>query len=203
MPPTAVAPSPPPGYPPYQYPPHPQFLPLAPNGLPLADFGQRLLAYLLDSLIVGLVGTVLVIPLYLWWILAILTRMEAAAQPPAPGVADPALAWVGELLLLTVGLFAAVLVVTMLLTYLYHVEMMFRSGRTLGKRVMKLQVVPVAAGANLTRRHAVRRWVVQWGGGTFIPFFSYLDGLWQLWDKPLRQCLHDKLAQTVVIRLPG
>ena len=28
----------------------------------------------------------------------------------------------------------------------------------------------------------------------------WLDGLWQLWDKPLRQCLHDKAADTVVVK---
>jgi hypothetical protein len=35
----------------------------------------------------------------------------------------------------------------------------------------------------------------------FIPFLGLIDGLWQLWDKPLQQCLHDKAAQTVVVKL--
>ena len=34
-----------------------------------------------------------------------------------------------------------------------------------------------------------------------MPFFSYLDGLWQLWDKPFLQTLHDKAAQTVVVKV--
>jgi hypothetical protein len=28
-----------------------------------------------------------------------------------------------------------------------------------------------------------------------------VDGLWQLWDKPFQQCLHDKAAGTVVVKL--
>jgi len=28
-----------------------------------------------------------------------------------------------------------------------------------------------------------------------------VDGLWQLWDKPFQQCLHDKAAGTVGVKL--
>jgi RDD family len=31
--------------------------------------------------------------------------------------------------------------------------------------------------------------------------FGLLDSLWLLWDKPHRQCLHDKVADTVVIKV--
>ena len=33
------------------------------------------------------------------------------------------------------------------------------------------------------------------------PFLGYLDGFWQLWDKPYRQCLHDKWPRTVVVKV--
>ena len=36
-----------------------------------------------------------------------------------------------------------------------------------------------------------------------MPFLSYVDGLWQLWDKPYQQTLHDKAAKTVVIKVPS
>ena len=39
-----------------------------------------------------------------------------------------------------------------------------------------------------------KRFLVQDVAGSFVPFFSWLDGLWQLWDKPYQQCLHDKFA---------
>jgi hypothetical protein len=28
-----------------------------------------------------------------------------------------------------------------------------------------------------------------------------IDGFWQLWDKPFQQTLHDKAAQTVVVKV--
>jgi hypothetical protein len=35
-----------------------------------------------------------------------------------------------------------------------------------------------------------------------VPFFNLLDGLWMLWDKPYLQALHDKAADTAVIKVP-
>jgi hypothetical protein len=48
---------------------------------------------------------------------------------------------------------------------------------------------------------AAKRYLVQHVAGTFVPFFSYIDGFWQLWDKPYLQTLHDKAAQTVVVKV--
>jgi uncharacterized RDD family membrane protein YckC len=96
--------------------------------------------------------------------------------------------------------FLLVLVLALLITYIYEVEMMFRSGQTVGKRVMKIRVIPLDPALPLTRVHAVRRFLVQQGSG-LVPGLNWVDGLWQLWDKPYRQCLHDKFATTVVIKL--
>jgi uncharacterized RDD family membrane protein YckC len=85
--------------------------------------------------------------------------------------------------------------------YVYYVEMMYRSGQTVGKKVMKVRVVPIDPHGTLTRTMAAKRYVVEFIGGIVIPFFSYLDGLWQLWDKPYQQTLHDKYAQTVVVKV--
>jgi hypothetical protein len=32
-------------------------------------------------------------------------------------------------------------------------------------------------------------------------YVGLLDPLWCLWDKPYRQCLHDKPAKTVVVKV--
>jgi hypothetical protein len=39
-------------------------------------------------------------------------------------------------------------------------------------------------------------------GCYFVPGLYYLDGLWQLWDKPYQQCLHDKWPRTGVVKVP-
>jgi uncharacterized RDD family membrane protein YckC len=177
-------------------------VPRAPDGQPLANFGHRFLAYLLDTVIIVVVSMVVIVPLYVAFLFAVFSWTEAATGP-ANGPPDaPVGQAVGQIFLLMIGMLAVVLAVMALLTYVYYVEMMFRSGQTIGKRVVKLRVVTLD-GKQLTRGDATRRWLVQWGGGSLIPFFSYLDGLWQLWDKPFQQCLHDKFANTVVVKLPG
>jgi len=48
---------------------------------------------------------------------------------------------------------------------------------------------------------AFKRYLVQHVATFFVPGLNWIDGLWQLWDKPYRQCLHDKFAETLVIKL--
>lgn len=192
----------PPPAPPHGYLAQPPPAPVAPSGQPLAEFWQRLVAYLIDGLIVSAVLMILILPLYIGWIVWFMSRVEQleAREPVPAGEPDPVAAELGTAMLLFFGLFAAMIVLTLVASYVYFVEMMFRTGQTLGKKVMKIRVVPLDPVARLTRGDAARRWLVQWAGGTFIPLFSYLDGLWQLWDRPYRQCLHDKFPQTTVVR---
>jgi uncharacterized RDD family membrane protein YckC len=100
-----------------------------------------------------------------------------------------------------IGLIVAEVLVALLIAYLYDVEMMLGSGQTIGKRIMKLRIVPVDPAATLTRGMAAKRYLVEHVVAVFVPGFNLLDGLWQLWDKPHRQCLHDKFAQTVVVKV--
>lgn len=169
--------------------------PLSPGGQPLADFGTRLLAYLIDVAIITAVALVLFVPVLLVFVL---TRMDelTALEPygPEPDVFGD---FVVPLLLLELGLILLVLAVN----YVYYVEMLHRSGQTVGKRVMKVRVVPFDPAATITRTMAAKRYLVEFIAGGFLPFFNYVDGLWQLWDKPYQQTLHDKFAQTVVIKV--
>jgi uncharacterized RDD family membrane protein YckC len=172
-------------------------VPVSPGGAPLADFGTRLLAYLIDSAILVAVTAVVAVPAF---IIFFLTAASPALDDTDANGNIPPDAFAGFFvggLLLEAGLFVFVLAVT----YLYEVEMMWRVGQTVGKRVMKLRVVPLDPRLRLTRGMAAKRWAVQYAAGSFIPVFGYLDGLWQLWDKPFLQTLHDKAAQTVVIKV--
>jgi uncharacterized RDD family membrane protein YckC len=171
---------------------------LAPNGQPLASFGDRFLAFLIDAAVMTGVALLLLIPTTI--------LMFAVIMPSALGVgpdgsyAEPnVFAFVLPMLALQFGLVIMLLAVY----YVYFVEMMFRTGQTLGKRVMKLRIIPLDPRLSLDRGIATRRYLVQYLAGSFVPFLNYLDGLWQLWDKPYQQCLHDKFAQTVVVKVPG
>ena len=79
--------------------------------------------------------------------------------------------------------------------------MLLRSGQTIGKKALKIRVVPLDPAATLTRGMLAKRYLIEFVVGVVVPFFQYLDGLWQLWDKPYLQTLHDKVAETVVIKV--
>ncbi|MEU6078051.1 RDD family protein [Micromonospora sp. NPDC047074] len=173
---------------------------VAPNGQPLASFGDRLLAALIDGALSALVAMLLFLPpfLILWWdMMTELTRTNPdgtlAETDPSSFLTDFML----PILLLELGL----MVVMIGLYWLYHVEYMKRTGQTFGKRVMKLRIVPLDPAATLDRRMAGKRYAVQYVAAMLLPGLSYLDGLWQLWDKPWQQCLHDKFAGTVVVKV--
>jgi uncharacterized RDD family membrane protein YckC len=183
------------GPPPF-YPPPPA---LSPGGAPLADFGSRLLAALIDGAILTGVAMIIVLPVFFT---VFFTRMTDVinSTDPATGQPDPATVFSGfflPLLLLELGLIAFTLVIY----YFYYVEMLFRSGQTVGKKALKIRIVPLDPSATLTRGMAAKRYLVEFGVSVLVPFFQYLDGLWQLWDKPYQQTLHDKFAQTVVIKV--
>ncbi|MEG3636173.1 RDD family protein [Micromonospora palythoicola] len=173
---------------------------LGPGGQPLASFGDRLLAYLIDGAIATGVLMVLFVPIFLvfWW--RILSTLGWTNPDGTPAEPDPATMFTD--VMLPMLLLQAGLVVLMLGIYwLYHVEYLKRTGQTVGKNVMKLRVVPLDPTRSLDRRMAGRRYLVQFVGGALVPGGSYVDGLWQLWDKPWQQCLHDKFAGTVVVKV--
>jgi uncharacterized RDD family membrane protein YckC len=169
-------------------------VPLSPGGVPLADFGTRFLAYLIDMAILVAATAVVAIPAFIVFFFTVMSPTfddTAANGQLGPGP------FIVESLLLEFGL----LLFSLAASYLYEVEMMWQSGQTVGKRVMKLRVVPLDPRLRLTRGAAAKRWAVQFAAGSFVPIFNYLDGLWQLWDKPFLQTLHDKAGQTVVIKI--
>ncbi|MEU8260909.1 RDD family protein [Micromonospora sp. NPDC048999] len=204
-------PSPPPYVPPAQhtpptyavppgYPPHPGPPPLAPNGQPLASFADRLLAWLIDTAVASAVTVVLFVPVFIWiWfrMFSEVMRVNPDGTVPAPDPAIMITDFILPLLLAELG----ILLLLFVFYWIYHVEYARRTGQTLGKRVMKLRIIPVDPSATLTRGMLGRRWLVEFGAGSLVPFFNYLDGLWQLWDKPWQQCLHDRFAGTVVVKV--
>lgn len=171
---------------------------LSPAGQPLATFGDRFLAYLIDYAVFLGIGLVLALPAVLILILAVAPDLFEV-QPDGTPVDPSFMEFFLPLLLIEAGL----VVVLLLVSYVYYVEMLVRGGQTLGKRAMKLKVVPLVPDAKLTRGTAAKRWLAGYVAAGFLPGFIYVDGLWQLWDKPYQQCLHDKFAATVVVKVPA
>ncbi|MFC7307112.1 RDD family protein [Streptomyces monticola] len=72
-------------------------------------------------------------------------------------------------------------------------------GTTLGKRLCGLRVVRSDPDKDLTYWRVLAR-EFMWLVAHIVPVLSFLNPLWCCWDKPLQQCLHDKLADTVVVQ---
>ncbi|GAA4974045.1 putative RDD family membrane protein YckC [Nonomuraea thailandensis] len=74
-----------------------------------------------------------------------------------------------------------------------------RWGGTPGKLLLGLRVTRVRDGRRLSYGRALLRHLshaVMW----LLPFISVVNVALCLWDRPLRQCLHDKIADSVVVR---
>jgi uncharacterized RDD family membrane protein YckC len=162
--------------------------PVAPGGAPLAEPWERLLGYLIDSLVL-LIPTIVA---ELIGALPIIVVLATAAGHPSPGAVVAA----------AIGSFLLVFVLIFAVSYGYEVIIMQKTGQTVGRRVMKIRIVSAAGGGPIDRPTATRRWLVKQVAPVFGWFgFSYADVLWQLWDQPYRQCLHDKCAETVVVKV--
>ncbi|MEO3925412.1 RDD family protein [Micromonosporaceae bacterium B7E4] len=172
--------------------------PVSPSGQPLASFGDRLLAYLIDAAILGGTVLVLAIPAFVVFFSTVGADFFTVPDQDGPVVEPDPFGFLVPFLLLE----AALLVVGFALQYLYQVELPRRTGQTVGKRVMKIKIIPLDPAGSIGRAPLARRFLVQAGSG-LVPGLGYVDGLWQLWDKPYQQCLHDKFAKTVVVKVPA
>ena len=179
--------------------------PAAPDGRPLADFGSRLLAYLIDSAILSGIASLIFVPVFFSVLLPrfreIIRLDEQSTVPPDPFAGPDLSGPMGDLFRTMLLLEAGLVIVSLIAYYVYFVEVLHRSGQTIGKKAMRIRVVPIQPGARLTRGMAAKRYLVEVLAGTVIPLFSLLDGFWQLGDKPYQQTLHDKFAKTVVVKV--
>jgi len=199
-------------------------VPLTADGVPLAGWWWRVLASALDSLILLVVG----IPVLIWsgFLRAYTAYFQDAfgagytGTYQLPSIWDPAYGYGRALLIYEVCAFA--------IAFLYNGLFLKYAGATLGQLACGLRVVPVDQGRAvraLSGRAIVLRILfysvipslIGLGGtalqGTgalpliWIAFlvsgagsiYTLLNVLWPLWDAK-RQCLHDKVARTQVVR---
>ncbi|MEU7135645.1 RDD family protein [Streptomyces sp. NPDC046261] len=158
--------------PPQYYP--PSMPPMGPSGPPeqaLANQGARLGARILDTIF-------MIVPI-------VVMMLITMAIGRASGGATPVVA------LLNLLGFAAVLV-------FYEPFMTAKYGATFGKRICGLRVARLSDGQNLSFGAAFGRWAVYMLIG-FIPLGGLINVLSCCWDKPYRQCFHDKAASSVVV----
>jgi uncharacterized RDD family membrane protein YckC len=196
---------------PYRHP-----APVLVGGLPLASPWERLAARLLDGLIISAVTVVpflVVVTALLFFVFAGSTSTPSSTSAaPGDGAADISIAL--RYVVLYLVLFTAVVIAQTIASYWLEVVYQGRHGQTIGKRTLKIHVVPLTAGARVDRELLRRRWlatnwvqlvlcipILGWFLASILAMYNTLDGLWLLWDKPFQQCLHDKYAQTTVVKV--
>jgi uncharacterized RDD family membrane protein YckC len=161
----------------------------------LAEWWQRLLARLVD----GIVLVMLLSPLYVIIFVRFFHKIQALI--PANGGPVPpqrVLHIEGQYL----GSFLLVAVAAAVIAFVYDWLQHGLWGQTLGKRALGIVVVTADGRRKVSGGQAAGRAAV-YALPPGIPFvgglFGLLNELWLLWD-PRRQCLHDKAAHTVVIK---
>jgi uncharacterized RDD family membrane protein YckC len=189
-PPGPEGPQAPPGAPPYTgpVPPGGWAQPPAPAphafaGAPLASWGSRAGALLLDVLVILGVSIVLFAP----------GGIILGLGPEALGI-----------VLLALGGLGYVAMVVLYPAYFMQREGP-RNGQTLGKQWVGIRVVrdttePFGFGQALLREFVVKIMLFGWVGGSFfLAIPSLLDHLWPLWEDENR-ALHDLIVKTHVVR---
>ncbi len=158
----------------------------------VADFGQRALAYLIDTAItlIGLVPMVIGII-----VLAVgasnTVTTDQFGNTTSTGDFDPTLAAVGGLLIA----FGALL--SLGITIWNRIFKMGRTGQSVGKKVIGLYLLDAKTGRPIGAGMCFLRELVQ---GLVNQIF-YLGWLWMLWDTD-KQTLGDKAVHSSVVIVP-
>jgi uncharacterized RDD family membrane protein YckC len=163
----------------------------------LAQWWRRLLAFLIDSVILTLATGAL------WGRLlaSFANRLSQAADlhaRHAPAAHGAYARVFGH----TVGPYLIVLVPTIILAITYYWLLTGYWGTTIGKRALGTWVVTAAGRSRPSLRRSFVRALVFVLGGEIVPLFFGIDNLWLLGDSR-RQTLHDKAAGTLVVTRPS
>ncbi|MFJ4774815.1 RDD family protein [Streptomyces sp. NPDC088762] len=156
---------------------------------PLADIGKRLLARIIDWLVVA-------IPLaVLWVITAFATSWYTGDSYDEEEMSDAAAAW-------SFGVFLLWLLFGVVVWIAYDWYFTRKSGQTLGKKAMGLRVAMLNDGSVPTSSASLGRALVLWLPSIFCCGFVWwiIAFITIAVDKPYQQGLHDKAAKTVVVQ---
>jgi len=181
--------------------------PTTPDGVPLAGWWQRVGAYLIDAVILAVIGGLLALP---WWrdlVDIYVDFIDQAIRDAEAGRESSvdALELQGDVLVPL----AVIALINLAVGFVYHVGFLMWKQATIGKLALGLRVRrrdvsgPMPFGTVLTRwgaQYAVTILSLVPVAGSLVSLYVLLDALWPLWDDN-RQAIHDKAAGTNVIRV--
>ncbi|BCL30297.1 RDD family protein [Streptomyces aurantiacus] len=154
-----------------------------------AGLGKRFAARLVDTLVLAAVTGAAAVPLGTKALDHVNEKIDAAKLS-----GETVTVW---LLDGTTALYlGVVLAVLILFGVLYEALPTAKWGRTLGKKLFGLQVRDIEGGDPPSFGPALRRWLVYSVPGVLV--IGVVGVAWGLFDRPWRQCWHDKAAHTFV-----
>ncbi|WP_418957318.1 RDD family protein [Streptomyces tritici] len=151
--------------------------------------GKRFAARLIDSVLLGALAGAAASPFVLQALDHIAGKIEAAKQS-----GTTVQVWLVDGT--TSVQFGIALGIFLVLGVLYEVLPTVKWGRTLGKKLCGLQVRDIEAHEPPGFGAALRRWLVYGVLGLLV--VGVVNVMWCLFDRPWRQCWHDKAARTFV-----
>lgn len=154
---------------------------------PLAESGKRIIARVIDWLIVAIPLAIIGIPF----------KIYSRATEDGNDFGDTVNSLNG-------GSQLVFQLITIVAYVAYDTVMVAKNGQTLGKKWMKLRVAMLNDGSTPPMSQSLLRAIVLW-----LPALVCCACLWPLLllililvDKPYKQGLHDKAAKTVVVSVP-
>ncbi|MDX2779001.1 RDD family protein, partial [Streptomyces caniscabiei] len=154
-----------------------------------AGLGRRLAARLVDSLVVGGVTAVAAVPFGGKAVDHIDEKIDAAKLS-----GEKVTVWLVDG---TTSVYLGIILgVLFLVSAAYEVLPTAKWGRTLGKRLFGIEVRDIEGHEPPSFMGSLRRWLVHTVSG--LLGIGVVGVLWCVWDKPWRQCWHDKAAHTFV-----
>ncbi|WP_024756395.1 RDD family protein, partial [Streptomyces exfoliatus] len=156
-----------------------------------AGLGRRLLARLIDTVVLAALVGAAAVPFVTAALDHIDGKIEAAKQS-----GTTVQVWLLDST--TSVQFGIALASLFVIGVLYEALPTAKWGRTLGKKLCGLEVRDIESHQPPRFGAALRRWLVYSVLG--ILAIGVLNVLWCLFDRPWRQCWHDKAARTFVAR---
>jgi len=180
-----------------------------PAGEPLAPLGGRLVAKIVDGIVIGILGALLAAPLWAGIFRAYGDFFnEVAANPQGEAATDPFYLFRQTDFVTD---FALASLVGLAVSAVYTVVFLRVKGATPGKLMLGLRVRPwevsplASAGSpggdredGLSWGRAAGRWATEVLPSQLLSLWFLLDSLWCTWDGR-KQTLHDKVAGTAVV----
>jgi uncharacterized RDD family membrane protein YckC len=179
-----------------------------PDGVPLAGWWLRVLAYVLDAIVVGIIAGIVASPwitdayhIYRDWFDELLK---------SGGTGSTTTVDTAQLQRDLARPLAFIVGIQLLVGFCYHVGFLMWKQATPGKLMLGMRVRLRERPGPMPLGTVLLRWLSQFGVGVLglVPVvgslagvYTLLDYLWPLWDDK-KQAIHDKVAKTNVVR-PG